>query len=85
MLGKMIGAIVGGNIAEKTRGVSGPTGAVLGAAVPALIARMSLPTMIAMGVGGYFVKKHLDKKAAAENAYAPKPVNTPTIGAPASI
>ena len=84
MLGKMIGAIVGGNIAEKTRGVSGPTGAILGAAVPAVIARMSIPGMIAMGVGGYFVKKHLDKKAAEEKAYGTipaQPVSAPSAAA----
>lgn len=82
MLGKMIGAIVGGNIAEKTRGVSGPTGAILGAAVPAVIARMSIPTMIAFGVGGYFVKKHLDKKAAEERAYTATPIQPGTIPTP---
>lgn len=64
MLGKIIGAIVGSNIAEKTRGVNGTTGALLGAAVPAVMARLSIPSMLAMGVGGYFLKKHLDKKAA---------------------
>lgn len=85
MLGKMIGAIVGGNIAEKTRGVSGPTGAILGAAIPAVIARMSIPGMIAMGVGGYFVKKHLDKKAAEEKAYGITPVQPVTTATPAAV
>ncbi len=71
MIGKMIGAIVGGNIAGKTRGVSGPTGALIGAAIPAVIARMSLPAMLAVGVGGYFVKKHLDRKNAESGAVKP--------------
>lgn len=82
MLGKMIGAIVGGNIAEKTRGVSGTTGAVLGAAVPAVIARMSIPTMLAMGVGGYFLKKHLDKKAAEDGTSRSLPAKSGTSPAP---
>lgn len=64
MLGKIVGAVVGGKIAERTRSVSGPTGALLGAAVPAVIARMSLPAMLAVGVGGYFLKKRMDRKAA---------------------
>ena len=64
MLGKMIGAIVGGNVAQNTRGISGTTGAVVGAAIPAIIARMSIPTMIAMGIGGYAVKKYMDRKDA---------------------
>ena len=84
MIGKMIGAIVGGNIAEKTRGVSGPTGALLGAAVPAVIARLSIPTMIAMGVGGYFVKKHLDRKAAEDSRHPANPVQPGTIPTPAT-
>lgn len=74
MIGKMIGAIVGGKIAEKTRGVSGPTGALIGAAIPAIpavIARMSLPAMLAVGVGGYFVKKHLDRKNDESGAAKP--------------
>ena len=84
MLGKMIGAIVGGNIAEKTRGVSGPTGALIGAAVPAVIARMSIPTMLAMGVGGFFLKKHLDKKAAQDSRTVTNPGQSGTVPTPAT-
>lgn len=84
MIGKMIGAIVGGNIAEKTRGVNGPTGALLGAAVPAVIARMSIPTMLAMGVGGYFLKKHLDKKAAEDGTTPATPAQPGVIPAAAT-
>lgn len=84
MLGKMIGAIVGGNIAEKTRGVNGTTGAVLGAAIPAVIARMSVPTMLAMGVGGYFLKKHLDKKAADDGTTPATPAQPGAIPTPAT-
>ncbi|MAY20511.1 MAG: hypothetical protein CL955_07820 [Erythrobacteraceae bacterium] len=62
MFGKIIGAVVGGNIAKKTQGVNGTTGALLGAAAPVVIRRMSIPTMIAVGVGGYLVKRHLDKR-----------------------
>ena len=61
MIGKIIGAAVGGSIAKNTRGIDGTTGAVLGAAVPFVLSRLSIPGMIAMGVGGYFVKKYLDK------------------------
>lgn len=65
MFGKIIGAVVGGNIAKKTQGVDGTTGALIGATVPFVIRRMSIPTMIAVGVGGYFVKRHLDKREQA--------------------
>lgn len=62
MFGKIIGAVVGGNIAKNTKGIDGTTGALIGAAVPVILRRASIPTMIALGVGGYFVKRHLDKR-----------------------
>ena len=62
MLTKMIGALVGGKMAENAKNMSGPTGAAIGAAVPFIISRMSIPAMIAMGVGGYAVKKYMDRK-----------------------
>ena len=62
MLGKLIGAVVGGKMAEQTKDISGPAGAAIGAAVPFIISRMSIPAMIAMGVGGYAVKRYMDRK-----------------------
>ncbi|ABC64567.1 hypothetical protein ELI_12375 [Erythrobacter litoralis HTCC2594] len=62
MIGKMIGALVGGKLAQNARGIGGPTGAVIGAAVPMVLRRLSLPAMVAMGVGGYAVKKYMDRK-----------------------
>ncbi len=62
MIGKIIGAVVGGKIAENTKGIGGTTGALLGAAAPVVLRRLSIPTMIVLGAGGYFAKKHFDKK-----------------------
>lgn len=62
MLGKIVGAALGGKIAKQTNSVGGTTGAMIGAAVPFVISRMSLPAMIALGVGGYVAKKVFDKK-----------------------
>ena len=62
MLGKIVGAVVGGSIAKNTKGMAGPTGALVGAAVPFVLRRMSIPAMIALGVGGYVAKKYFDKK-----------------------
>lgn len=61
MLKNIIGAAVGANIAKNTK-VDNGTGAILGSIAPALIARMSLPTMLALGVGGYMFKRHRDKQ-----------------------
>ena len=62
MIGKMIGALVGGKMAQNARGIGGPTGAAIGAAVPMVLSRLSIPAMLVMGVGGYAVKKYMDKK-----------------------
>lgn len=62
MIGKIIGALVGGKLAENTKGIGGTTGALLGAAAPVVIKRLSIPAMIVLGAGGYFAKKQFDKK-----------------------
>ena len=79
MLSKIIGAGIGGKLAQQTKGIGGTTGAAIGAAVPFIVSRMSIPAMIAMGVGGYAVKKYLDKKNASEPEEGVKePTNTKT-------
>ncbi len=62
MIGKIIGAFAGGKIAEHTRGIGGPTGAVLGVGAAALARRMSLPALLAITAGGYLAKRYIDKK-----------------------
>ncbi len=63
MIGKMIGALVGGKVAQQSRGIGGPTGALLGVAATTALRRLSLPTMAVLGVGGYFAKKYFDKQS----------------------
>lgn len=64
MIGKVLGAFLGGKVAQHTRGIGGPTGAAIGVIAPAVLRRMSWPAMVALGVGGYLAKKVLDKDAA---------------------
>lgn len=71
MIGKIVGAFLGGKAAQHVRGIEGPTGAALGVLAPALIRRLSWPAMVALGVGGYLAKKVIDKEAAS------KPVGKP--------
>lgn len=89
MIGKMIGALVGGKLAQKSKTLGGPAGAAIGVAAPMILRRLSLPAMVAMGVGGYFVKKYIDKNdgqatreilTPAEPVTAPEPV-TPKLTA----
>lgn len=62
MLGKIIGAFVGGKVAERSRGIGGPTGAALGVLAPMVLRRVSWPAMLAIGAGGYLAKKLGDQK-----------------------
>ena len=66
MIGKIIGGIVGAQAAEHTSKVGGAGGAVLGAASVALLRRMSIPAMLAIGAGGYAFKKWNDKRKAQD-------------------
>jgi hypothetical protein len=61
MIGKVLGAFVGGKVAQHVRGIEGPTGAALGVLAPALLRHLSWPAMIALGVGGYLVKKAAER------------------------
>lgn len=63
MIGKVLGAFVGGKVAQHVRGIEGPTGAALGVLAPAILRRLSFPAMLALGVGGYLAKKAMDRSA----------------------
>jgi hypothetical protein len=66
MIGKILGAVAGSQIAEHTSTVSGPMGAVLGAGSVALVKRLSIPALLALTVGGYAFKKWQDSRASDE-------------------
>ena len=62
MIGKIIGGFAGAKMAEKTANVGGAGGALLGAASVAVVRRLSLPALIALGAGGYAYKKYSERK-----------------------
>lgn len=64
MIGKVLGAFLGGKVAQRVRGIEGPTGAALGVLAPVILRRLSWPVMVALGVGGYLAKKAADKQVA---------------------
>ena len=76
MIGKIIGAVVGDRVAKQTRGVGGPAGAALGVVAATAIRRLSLPAMVVLGAGGYFAKKHFDKRNAESEATTPPATST---------
>lgn len=61
MIGKIVGAFLGGKVAQHTRGIQGPTGAALGVLAPVILRRMSWPVIAALGVGGYLAKRMADR------------------------
>lgn len=83
MIKNVIGAVIGAQLAKNTHKVDNGTGAVLGSLAPMVLARLSLPAMIAVGAGGYLLKRHRDKQAAIPTRSAapmtsanPAPVTT---------
>ena len=67
MIGKIIGAFVGDKLAKQTSGVGGATGAALGVVATSLIARLSLPSMLAILAGGYAAKRLSERGDATPN------------------
>lgn len=62
MFKKIVGAAIGAKLAKKSPVIGGATGAALGAAVPFVLSRMSVPGMIALAAGGYVAKRYMDRK-----------------------
>lgn len=60
MLVKIIGAIAGERIA-KSSGMTGTSGALLGAGAATVLRRLGPIGFIAAAAGGYALKKYLDK------------------------
>ncbi|WP_379920736.1 hypothetical protein [Erythrobacter sp. R86502] len=70
ILGAVIGAKVAGNSPKVDNAAGAATGAIAATAIPFIISRLSLPAMVAVGAGGYFLKRHRDKQAAANPVIA---------------
>jgi hypothetical protein len=65
MIRKLIGAAIGASVAKRHPAAGGVTGAMLASAVPFVLSRVSLPAMVAIGVGGYIAKRVLDNNPPA--------------------
>jgi hypothetical protein len=62
MLRSLIGAAIGSKLAKRYPVLGGTTGVIAASAVPFVIKRLSIPTMIVMGAGGYLAKRYFDGK-----------------------
>ncbi|MAQ28759.1 MAG: hypothetical protein CL950_01995 [Erythrobacter sp.] len=76
MIGKVIGAFVGDRLAKQTGGIGGASGAALGVVATTVLRRMSLPAMLALGVGGYVAKRVLDKREEGSDSTSPPKTST---------
>ena len=74
MIKNIIGAVIGAKLAGKSPRADSATGATTGAiaasAIPFIISRMSLPSLLAIGAGGYLLKRHHDKQEARKKPFA---------------
>ncbi len=61
MIGKVLGAFLGGKVAQHSKGIAGPTGAAIGVLAPVILRRFSWPVIAAVGVGGYLAKRMADR------------------------
>ena len=86
MIGKIIGAFAGSKMAEKTSGISGPGGALLGMASVAVVRRLSIPALVVLGAGGYAYKKYSERRAGKDtlSPNAANDVSKPFGNAPTS-
>jgi hypothetical protein len=62
MIARIIGAIIGSQVARHSRSIGGPLGAVLGMVALPLVRRLNLPGMLLLGAAGYVGRKLLDRR-----------------------
>jgi len=62
MIGKIIGGLVGAQVARHSSRIGGTGGAILGALAVPVISRMRMRTLLLLGAGGYVAKKVIDRK-----------------------
>jgi hypothetical protein len=67
MIGKIIGALAGKKLAERTSGMSGTGGVIAGVAASSLLKRVGPLGLVAALAGGYLFKRSRDHKMAGSS------------------
>lgn len=75
MIGKLIGAAAGSQLAKKSKDIGGVGGAAIGALAVPVITRLSIPALLLMGAGAYAFKKLTDGDKAATKKPSPSKVS----------
>ncbi len=85
MIGKIIGAAAGAQVAKQSKNIGGVGGAAIGALAVPFISRLRIPVLLALGAGAYAFKKLTDKdgKAARKKPAASKVSKTNAAATPA--
>jgi len=73
MIGKIIGAFAGAQASKYTHSLGGTGGAIAGAIAVSVIRRIRWPVLLALGAGGYAVKKQAERDAALPKSNVPPP------------
>jgi hypothetical protein len=73
MIKNIIGAAIGSKLAKQSPNVDNGTGAAIGAIAPVVLSRMSLPLLVAVGAGGYLLKRRRDNQNGAASDQGKKP------------
>lgn len=86
MIGKLIGAAAGAQVAKHSKNVGGVGGAAIGALAVPFISRLRIPALLALGAGAYAFKKLTDKdaKPARKKASPSKVSKTNAASTPAT-
>ena len=79
MLKAIIGGLVGSQVKQNNPVKGGAAGAAIATAVPFVISRMSLPLMVATGVGGYFAARYFNQKKQIEDKAQAVPASAADI------
>lgn len=82
MIGKIIGAAAGAQVAKHSKNVGGVGGAAIGALVVPFVSRLRIPVLLALGAGAYGFKKLTDKDLkVAKPTKRPRSKGTASTGA----
>jgi len=70
VIGKIVSAVVGKKIAERTSGMSEGTGALIGVAAATVLRRLGPVGFVAAATGGLLAKRYIAKRQARRTSVA---------------
>lgn len=62
MIGKVLGAVAGAKVAERSKNLGAVEGSLLGLAASVVVRRLSIPSMLAIAAGAYVAKRRSERQ-----------------------